>query len=75
MSFLSDLGSFLGDVQEFNEQLDTVKQEVTSSVIGAVTQVQQVTDDTTADLADNSTTIHATASEAVDSVKQTFSNK
>ena len=74
MSFLSDLGNFLGDVQEFSEQLDTVKQEVASSVIGAVTQVQQATDDTTADLAENSAMVQSTTSEAVDSVKQSFSN-
>ncbi len=74
MSFLSDLGGFLGEVKEFSDQIDGVKQEVTSSVVDAITQGKTITNTVVSDVSDSVTTVQQTASSTVDDVVKSLKN-
>mgnify|MGYP001038400964 CR=1 FL=1 len=75
MSFMSDLGSFIGDIQSFSEQVDTVKQEVVSSVVHTVTHTTQIGSQLADDVANSVDDVKSVAASTTDEVKQTLNDK
>ncbi len=63
MSFIQDLGNFIGEVKAVGDELDTTKREIVATVADSTAQVKTTLSDTAA-------AITTTAQQASNQIKQ-----
>lgn len=68
MGFLSDFGSFLGDVKAVNEEIDNIKNDVVSSVIDTASQAKNTVTDTASQVSGSTQQIASDVQQATGNV-------
>ena len=74
MSFLSDLGSFLSNAQQFNNELSGVKDDLVNQAMTAASQVSDQMDEVSQELSQTKDTAVDTLQQTKDSFSSSLNN-